>query len=66
MFGPDWSAHRVLGEHKRGVLPGRKVGRRGLLRFTEADLDAYDERTKADAAGGQTPGSRAASKRRTA
>jgi excisionase family DNA binding protein len=57
--------YQVRAEHARGLLPGRRVGR--LLRFTEADLDAYLERIREDRgadASGLTRASR--NRRRTA
>lgn len=55
----DLSAYQVREEHRRGLLPGRRVGK--LLRFTEADLDTYVDRIREDKAAaeksGVTPGS---------
>lgn len=50
-----FSVYMVRAEVDRGALPCRRVGRRGLLRFTQADLDAYLERIARDVASGLTP-----------
>lgn len=58
------TVYQVRAEHARGVLPGRRVGR--LLRFAEADLDAYLERIREDRGSntsGLTPRSRAHARR---
>ena len=49
------SEYMVRVEFKRGVLTGKRVGRRGLVRFTKADLDAYEDRIAAQASLGLTP-----------
>ena len=56
-LGEDWSEYRVRAEVGRGMFPHRRVGERGLLRFTQDDIKAYLDRIAVDTRGGLTPGS---------
>lgn len=57
--------YMVRAEFKRGMLPGNRVGRRGLVKFTKADLDVYEGRIAAETSLGLTPRSARNLRKRT-